>query len=107
MPLVAPTRSFTGAPRWDAYIGGLPPAKGAFGPGDRDYLLPKPLPGMAGFAPEPCPTHTARKLLQALLARANLDPQTVEKVTLSSLRLFMHNLAYAKGIPRHLRRYLG
>eukprot|EP00974_Lingulodinium_polyedra_P025896 2501036-Lingulodinium_polyedra.AAC.1 len=62
---------------------------------------------MAGFAPEPCPTHTARKVLQSILSGAGVDTQTAERVTFPSLRLFMPNLAYTKGVPRHLRRYLG
>eukprot|EP00974_Lingulodinium_polyedra_P063701 6150209-Lingulodinium_polyedra.AAC.1 len=79
MPLIAPKHSFTGHAWWETYLNGLPPAPGALGPTDRDYLLPKPLPGMAGFAPEPCPTHTARKLLQSILSGAGVDTQTAER----------------------------
>ena len=74
-----------------------------------DYLLPVPYRHRLDFTRAPCDNSRALKWLRTLLSMkgTGLEEEVIKRMTLSSFRVFMTNLAFQVGVPREQRRYLG
>ena len=69
--------------------------------------MPRPLPLYKGFAQEPCPQDLATKWLRTLLTQHGVPAEKAALLTIHSLRAAVSDMAYAAGVPRQTRRYLG
>ena len=74
-----------------------------------DYLLPCPNPSRTAFIPKPCSNAKAIRWLRALISTSSVqvDPEVVAKLTVSSFRVFMPNLAQKFLVDKERRQYLG
>ncbi len=72
-----------------------------------DYFLPQPNSCFTAFLDRPCTYHAALTWFKHLLYKYGVDRETVEKVTLHSLRLWMAEMAYRARVPRSDRQHIG
>ena len=105
MPLIAPKVSFSGTPWWTTFSEGMKHLEKLMGP--RDFVIPAPNRDHTGVLPAPLRNSKALNWYREILRRQKIPNETVMKMTLSGLRVFMADLAYRIQVPRDLRRYIG
>eukprot|EP00971_Amphidinium_carterae_P341191 6479873-Amphidinium_carterae.1 len=105
LPLICPLVSFSKHKWWTTYMLELGRLRELLP--ERDFLLPTPSLAFESFQAAPCGRTQALKWLRSLLQEGGLSSAEVGTITLPSLRVFAADLAYAAGISRDSRRYLG
>ena len=74
-----------------------------------DFMLPCPNQSRTAFVPRPCSNAKAIRWLRALISASSVkvDPAIIDKITVSSFRVFMPNLAQKFLVDKERRQYLG
>jgi hypothetical protein len=105
MPLIATTHSFSGEDWATVYTDGIEQLRKILP--QRDFLIPEPTKDYMAVKPVPLTNSKALKIYRQCLEHGGLPKEKASKQTLAGWRVFMPELSYQAGVPRHLRQYLG